>query len=982
MQLFASLMPTNTISRAEQLSAVIRGSLVDDSHYHNLVLLARNHPGVALCLGFADAEVVAPGKTTFEIRNFDIPKNQDVAVVGRVTVDTADPTTLPAPGPPVLMPDTTARGDINLKFRWGTPDNLRRLGLLQFGYNLWRVPKDYAMSNGWNSSPPLTSDLVNRWKANSNIVKRVNRLPIVTPKLFSLADAPIVTPPGDTNTMFIADDDGRFKPGYVNYNFTNGAQFYYFATARDILARDGAVSLGLLATVCDRMPPPVPMNVKVVNDYKFTPDTAVSLQALRVNWNQVTNYPVTYFTNGSGVVTTNYSDMVTNYWIYRWTNVGQMQALSGDISNHLIAVVPHLAGLKTGTFLDAGPSAPGTNDYGKTWWYTVRAGDAGACGQNLSANSGPAYGVLRDRVGPEASPAVFVTINCPQPWVDFVQAYSKAIEKNDASSYVFNVTCTQQSRQIAWAEFYVWQSVLDNKGDLTFSSNYLGRVLYSGRDTKVDAWWSYPRTTQQATNIFFCRAGTFSGKVADYAMSSPIPSQGLPLPDPNSIMEVDFTARLIATPVVLGQQQGQSPCQSHDPDDPATGVRVPLSICIQPTATSREWRLYQRVDAGPLTLYAQGTVTNSSTMFCVTNDTVPASPGTRCFYVQLLDENGNASPLRRYSCLEMGTMDMMPTPVLSTISPAGDSSALRMNLSWFCPLAGLDRFQVWIGRLTTNVNPYMSSSLGFSNAPPQVQTVTVKGVTNTYNFYQFASPRISTGFGSNSPTFQLTASVEMGPYAVYVKAVGKHGGVGDQSNVETFEWSPTNAIGPMVPWPARPLPETSGSFQPLAAFLAPTNVFWLRTEPPCAAVLVGSNMVAGRLSGQGSNVWITAPYDPNKAIFSNIISGSLFPVAMYRYQVTNENFAEVSGDITQVSPLMENIAYELRNMAGGITNTYVQDPFIVVTASNAGGASPLYFWLLDTQPQISGARYRYLLVRFKSNREIDQIIPSNEVDVP
>ena len=136
------------------------------------------------------------------------------------------------------------------------------------------------------------------------------------------------------------------------------------------------------------------------------------------------------------------------------------------------------------------------------------------------------------------------------------------------------------------------------------------------------------------------------------------------------------------------------------------------------------------------------------------------------------------------------------------------------------------------------------------------------------------------------------------------------------------------------------------------------------------------------LAGAGKTGFTLHSPTQTGVLFTNAVSGSLFPVAMYRYQVTNENFPEVSGDIIQVTPLMENIAYELRNMAGGITNTYVQDPFIVVTASNAGGASPLYFWLLDTQPQISGARYRYLLVRFKSNREIDQIIPSNEVDVP
>ena len=38
-------------------------------------------------------------------------------------------------------------------------------------------------------------------------------------------------------------------------------------------------------------------------------------------------------------------------------------------------------------------------------------------------------------------------------------------------------------------------------------------------------------------------------------------------------------------------------------------------------------------------------------------------------------------------------------------------------------------------------------------------------------------------------------------------------------------------------------------------------------------------------------------------------------------------------------------------------------------------------YLVDTQPVILGARYRYLLVRFKDNHEIDQVIPTNEVEV-
>ena len=106
------------------------------------------------------------------------------------------------------------------------------------------------------------------------------------------------------------------------------------------------------------------------------------------------------------------------------------------------------------------------------------------------------------------------------------------------------------------------------------------------------------------------------------------------------------------------------------------------------------------------------------------------------------------------------------------------------------------------------------------------------------------------------------------------------------------------------------------------------------------------------------------------------------PFALYRYQVANANFPSVSGDTIQVSPLMENIAYELDVTPGVSTNTVLHDPFLTTTTTTGGGVTYLWLWAKDTQPIISGARYKYILVRFKSNHEIDQLVPSNEVDVP
>jgi hypothetical protein len=79
---------------------------------------------------------------------------------------------------------------------------------------------------------------------------------------------------------------------------------------------------------------------------------------------------------------------------------------------------------------------------------------------------------------------------------------------------------------------------------------------------------------------------------------------------------------------------------------------------------------------------------------------------------------------------------------------------------------------------------------------------------------------------------------------------------------------------------------------------------------------------------------------------------------------------------------MENIAYQLSSVPGQVTNTVILDPFVAGTASSDTSNLYLWLWLEDTQPVISGATYKYVLAHFGPDHEIDQLIPSNDVDVP
>jgi hypothetical protein len=977
--LFEALMPAGSISRAEKVSAAIRGSLAQEEYFQNLLLMARIHPGVALALGVAYADVL-PAQTTFEVRLFDPVTENDLGVIGRVTLVPGAPVVLPAPGAPVEVPDTTPKGDINVKLRWATPDPLRRLGLLQYGFNVWRVTKAYAeaASNRWDLVPPSPDKLIAAAAKVPAHVKRCNNLPILTDKDFGTNDVANFKPPpaGDPETYFYSDDDGRFRPGYVNQGFTNGARFYYFVTARDILGRDGFVSPGTLVTVCDRNPPLPPDGVRVVNDYSFVGGTP--RQCLRVIWNQNTNT----------------ADPVTNYWVYRWTNLTEMHAKAGNPTNNRIAIVRHTNGLATTSYLDAGPGAPSVPaDLGRTFWYTVRAQDYGACGPNLSGNSAPAFGVLRDRVGPDA-PTGNIEIHCLQPQVRYL---SYALTNPSAPwKFTFRLNCFRASSQIAWVQFVA--GIYDPRTG-TFVAMYdSGQLFYSPGDANREFVFSTDAPGHYGDYLqVWPKVVTFDGQMGQLLQPFMVRLEESWLPDKDVL--IYFEARLVAART--GANQG---CQRHTPVTPE-GTRTNIVIIGYPTPTSQEWRLYRRVDDGPMTLLCHGAVGGAPSFSCQ-DDGLPPNGATICYYVQVLDEHGNPSPMVKLGCVTTAPAAPPPAPLLSPLLATGVTNNPGMTITWFCPPPGLERFEVWIAGkpnpVASNLAPGFLTSRpsSFLQPNPTPQTMVLNGATNTYDFYVFLTPRIGPGFGPG-PEFNVPCSIELGEtYTVFVKAVTRDGTVSEPSNVEQFVWNPANTNFPLctIPWPARGLPpvNTSGDFKP-----ADTNVgvgilagYYRGYEAPLtgAVVLVGGSILTSRDAAQVRQrpQWLKGEVNPMSLLFTNAAGEKLFPMVLYRYQVPNERFAVVSGDIVQVSPMLENIAYEITNyciITGNQrichTNSLLRDSYIVYDRLPINDLTYSFFMLVpDTQPVISGARYKYLLVRFRKNGEIAEVIPTNEMDVP
>jgi hypothetical protein len=1053
-QLFVGLVPAGDVSLEEKLSIVIRGSLGSLDRFSNLVMLGRLHPSVNLCIGYAFAvRIPGVGPTTFEIRDYDLTANHDIGVVGRVTLDPAAPVILPPPGAPVQVPEFpagSAKGDLNVKLRWSTSAPLRRVSLLNYGFDVYRMTKIYAENAGYHLNPP-SANVMSQLVLAEEDVKQVNHLPVLKMKDFNALDVSDFV--ADPTTVFVADDNGRYKEGGVA--FQNGAQYYYFAAARDVLGRNGDVSKGSLVTVCDRLPPDAPRRLKVANDYTY--DGVNQKQVLKISWEQHDDIE---------------QDTVVSYYVYRWSSPTEVQVNGANpLVNQIAGPIAPIPGERN-FYVDDGAGSPQSPaDYGKTYWYTVRAVDDGACdGGNYSAHSAPSFGVLRDRAGP-AGPAGGVWVICCEPFVKGLDSTDekdpRGEQKRDDLAY-YLLTCERQDERIQWADFFVFAPTPDN---------YLGRVPFLPGEKVARLPWVTSREKLVGEVPFYSRVGSKDGKISSLASVSTLRS-----PQFGNVRVVPFEAftECRRVPFIRVSQDDNTntdipgtttgtdltggvlvtdrkdPCRGHYPNPPG-GVGLPndngIEIVVQLTPGTKEFKLYRRVDFGPLTLIGQGEADYDDVMQITYEDTnMPANSGVVCYYGQLFDEHGNASPLTLLSdCVPV----IQPTaiPMLLPLESVGTEADPQMRIRWFCPPYGIERFEVSVGNdlgvVANEISDQLSSQIATS---PQVKTYTINGASLENSFALFHTPLVGPGFG-NGAIFEVIVNVALGQeYTVMVAAVDKAGEVNPDSNTEIFIWhEEAPGVGPDVPWPARPLPSLNLFHPRVTALQLPDSIYpgvgisigeftgrdWVQRFDDIATIDPNRDSQETDQQGQSDNLVVSINHtsdlfsrvpnlsiinadgqpaldvglvdsvydiirdlvvpplpkefpssftlrphiDPNTLLYTNKVGEILFPVVVYRTQVPNELYPEVSGDIIQVTPLMEEIAYDwtVDPKEGDVTE--IRDPFLTATPPvNFGNqAVPGFIFLKDTQPVVEGASYIYLLTRFEENGEIKEIVPTNVV---
>jgi hypothetical protein len=255
--------------------------------------------------------------------------------------------------------------------------------------------------------------------------------------------------------------------------------------------------------------------------------------------------------------------------------------------------------------------------------------------------------------------------------------------------------------------------------------------------------------------------------------------------------------------------------------------------------------------------------------------------------------------------------------------------------------------------------------------------------TSNLDFYVYPASRPAQGNGEG-PQFNLQVPVKPNvTYTVQIRALGVGGNEGPGSHFETFTWlAATQGSFGEAPWPARSIP-TPGLYAGLFPVYAPTNY-------PGVTLLIGAiNVNQTGPSPDEVQPSFKSGIQPADLLFTNVLGHALLPFVVYRFQVTNTFFPVVSGDISQVSPLMDGIAlkpWEVTYPGSATVHHYqkVVDPFIVVPLGllqkyPGGRAFPIL--IKDTQPVLRGAKYKYLFVRFGDNGEPVEVIPTPPVEI-
>ena len=365
-------------------------------------------------------------------------------------------------------------------------------------------------------------------------------------------------------------------------------------------------------------------------------------------------------------------------------------------------MIPHDPATRRYQFIDAGPVAPRrSTDAGKTVWYTVRAVQDTACGQLQSGDSAPAWGVLREREGPPA-PSGTLTLSqfCPQ--IVGFNAATEPFDGADLSAFYgtrstdttgFKAVITRLSEEIETVSISTCTEA--DPGETTVPVLVVTKHFPTGIDTveigailKVNDWL----TTGVVLTVTDSRGKSISVK------------QPLEIYEPTSLAYRRFNLTVDQREVTSTITDGMLDAGGsavHDPvANDGSGSLNPVAIDFLFVDPAREFKLYKRIDSGPLILVRQGTdeefPTSATVALELEDGNLPANAAEVCYFLQVFDRHGNPSPLALLGCFRTTPRAPLVAPMITTITTAGSMGSPTATINWFCPPDGVDRFYVYL----------------------------------------------------------------------------------------------------------------------------------------------------------------------------------------------------------------------------------------------------------------------------------------------
>lgn len=1111
----------------EQIAMVVGRAATDPEIAEMLQLGSVASPAFAMAMGrgWGGLLPVRQGDpVTIEVRVRE--GNTDGGVVGRVELIAGIALPMPPPGAPVQRIDPTPSGDRNIQLRWATPAELRRYSLLSVGYNLYRMPAEFAIASRFDVTPPPTDLLLALVRDRPQDAVQVNRGMILPPKLFREEDvANFQAPPaGDPETRFFVDQNDRCCDGVEHLPFEDGARFYYFAAARDLLGRVGEISPGGAAQACRRIAPQVPTGMLAK---AATVSVSPASHVVRLSWQA---------SDPAGTP-------VSHYEILRGVGKGDPR-IGGAINDG--SLLEAFDSSKLAVYREVLPvaSPDGLQQWtdeapfiqpGQTCWYAVRAVFVGGCGRLISAPTPPAFASLRQLTAPDPPSLCYQGNSSPYALVAHWDNES-ASEIYPGGEFRVRAVCrrmnggvtsvrfllaadigNQQIRQEQTVYFPEWtgQGNSDATADFIFTgtgpsgnarvsciaTSGAGAVSLeaSGTAALPTAVNSMGRKTTLPLIAF--QAGAYSiatppppGLLRNQILSA---STAAPSEAPvvgNGVTVVKFNLGGGATPAtppgyrelpsVLVERSGptgwttiggaklstagvllagefreplratllhtilpENSLCTHQRDGEG-GATVPLNLGICLTPGSAEYRLYRQIDDGGLSLISQGPAVyqQAGDQVRFADTSLPLASGRVYYYAQLVNRNGNASPMISLNLCPLLLAAPLPVPELLRPKPALDAEGrANLQLDWFCPPPGVERFQVFLESEINLLNLQYFTDLPEAfvgivpsvsgRGPRDVPTATplrelpfeagashILSRNNSLltgrftSVRRFYTPRIGAppeGLG-NGPAFTVRTPVQRNvKYRVWVKAVGPTGGVSGPSKVQEFIWNTpereTPSEDPKVPWPDRELPPRFAG-----------EVF----DPPVEAADLfyppgGSEFVWPPNPDQRYNVGIRIGGVPaigsdQYEAFENADLGAVFQLTNSTTGVvdllgrTNPNLHLSRKTDGTLDPVLPAVLYRRQvpskaypaapgetiqvspliehigwEAAGKGNDARIIDPFIGVVAGRNGGSAPhqVLFYLLDTQPVVEGAKYHYFLVRFGANGEMKDVIDAGQIEI-